>query len=196
MRDRASRTSPSASPGPGLLARVELGQRLASFAVAVRGSAQPVVRALKVAVLAQDDAEIALGRGVIRLGRAVEPLNRGLGVVALPPEQASQCVCALGVGRGAPQRRLGGVDLAPLPEQHAEPVRGADVTQFRGRSEPAFGCGEVGVAEPLPERERRGAVSGIGGRLELLVRARHRVGVVGVPGRRRVMASLRIRADG
>ena len=178
MRDSRIAHTALAGPGPGLLARVERGQHLAGFAVALCCSAEPVVRAVKVAVLAQDDAEIALGRGVIGLGRAVEPVNRGLWVVALAPEQASQCVCALGVGRGSAQRRLGGVDLAPFPEQHAQPVRGAGVTQFHGGSQPAFGCGEVRVAEALPERERGGAVSGSGGRPELLVLVGHRVGAV------------------
>ena len=178
MRDSRIAHTALAGPGRGLLARLERGQYLAGFAVALCCSAEPVVRAVKVAVLAQDDAEIALGRGVIGLGRAVEPVNCGLWVVALAPEQASQCVCALGVGRGAAQRRLGGVDLAPFPEQHAQPVRGAGVTQFHGGSQPAFGCGEVRVAEALPERERRGAVSGSGGRPELLVLVGHRVGAV------------------
>ena len=165
-------------PGPAYWPASSAASDLAGFAVAVRCSAEPVVRAVKVAVLAQDDAEIALGRGVIGLGRAVEPMNCGLWVVALAPEQASQCVRALGVGRGSAQRRLGGVELAPFPEQHAEPVRGAGVTQFHGGSQPALGCGEVRVAEALPERERGGAVSGSGGRLELLVLVGHRVGAV------------------
>ena len=73
----ASRTPPPRS-GARLLARLERGQRFAGFAVAVRCSAEPVVRAVQVAVLTQDDAEIALGRGVIGLGRPVEPVNRAL----------------------------------------------------------------------------------------------------------------------
>ena len=59
--------APPSRPGAsrGLLVRAELGQHLARFAVALRGSAQPMVRALEVAVFAQDDSEIALSRRVI-----------------------------------------------------------------------------------------------------------------------------------
>ena len=176
--------------GPGLLVRLERGQRFAGLAVAVRCSAEPAGGAVKIAVLAQDDAEIALGRGVVGLGRPVEPVNRGLWVVALAPEQASQRVCALGVGRGAVQRRLGGVDLAPFPEQHAQPVRGAGVTQFHGGSQPAFGGGEVRLAQALPERERGGAVAGSGGRLELWCSSGTAPTPL-VPGRRRAASSAR-----
>ena len=155
----------------------ELGQRVASLAVAIRRATQPVVRALDVAMLAQQDAEIALGRWVVCLGRAVEPFDSALGVAALAPEQQSERVCALGVIGGAAQPFLGGVEIAALPEQHAEPVRGVDVTGVRGLPQVAFGRGAVGVAEPLPERERGGAVSGVGGRTKIGAGAAGRVGL-------------------
>src|SRR5215217_697425 len=58
--DRAPRTALAARGWPGLPVSAELRQHLARFAVALRRPAQPMVRALEVAVLAQDDSEIAL----------------------------------------------------------------------------------------------------------------------------------------
>jgi hypothetical protein len=59
-------------------------------------------------VLAQDDPEVALGGEVVRLGRAVERLDRGVRVVAPAAEQEPEDLC--------------GADLAPV---RGRPRRGA-----------------------------------------------------------------------